>query len=165
MNVSGCDNDKCEEFEVVFDEEGPILQWEGGEKNVVFDISRINRNLQCKSYLPNFVKNSEEAALPASSTSSHSSSRPSSKLSDSSSSLGGSIGYLSPVSLSDMSSLNNEYQNLLMLATREIKKLNLNVQKLEQEKEILTQANLDSEERVANLKEEKEKFESENIDL
>ena len=52
-----------------------------------------------------------------------------------------------------------------MLATREINKLNLNVQKLEQEKEILTQANLDSEERVANLKEDKEKFESENIEL
>ena len=92
MNVSGCDNDsKCEEFEVVFDEEGPILQWEEGEKNVVFDISRINTNLQCKLDLPNFEKNSGEAALPASSTSSPSSSRPSSKLSDSSSSLGGSI--------------------------------------------------------------------------
>ena len=40
MNVSGCDNDsKCEEFEVVFDEEGPILKWEGVEKNVVAKLS------------------------------------------------------------------------------------------------------------------------------
>ena len=136
MNNSGCDNDfKCDcllinddddDDEVVFNEEGPILQLDGGEENVVFETSRINRNLHCKSYLPDFVKNSEEAALPASSTSSPSSSRPSSKLSDSSSSLGGSIGSFSQV-LSDMISLNNEYQNLLRVATREIKKLNLNV--------------------------------------
>ena len=171
MNVSGyyersCGNDsKCEEFEVVFDEEGPILQWEGGEKNVVFDISRNNRNLLCKSYLPDFVKNSGEAALPASSTTSPYSSRSSSKSSDSTSSLAASIGTLSPVSLSDMRSLINEYQNLLRLATREIKKLNLYVQKLEQEQEILIQANLDIGERVDNLKEEKEKLESENIEL
>ena len=171
MNVSGyyersCGNDsKCEEFEVVFDEEGPILQWEGGEKNVVFDISRNNRNLLCKSYLPDFVKNTGEAALPASSTTSPYSSRSSSKSSDSTSSLAASIGTLSPVSLSDMRSLINEYQNLLRLATREIKKLNLYVQKLEQEQEILIEANLDTGEGVANLKEEKEKLEYENIDL
>ena len=64
-----------------------------------------------------------------------------------------------------MISLNNEYQNLLRVATREIKKLNLNVQMLEKKQEILIEDNLVSEEKVANLKEEKEKFESENIEL
>jgi len=149
-------NSEDEEFDLEFDEEGPILHWEEDKNAVIFDISRSKKNLQWKPYMSKSVKYLEEAALTSSPYSSRSS-----RVSSST----GSIGSLSSVSLSNIKTVITDYQSLLRLATEEIKKLNLTVQKLEQEQEMYIEANDDAEERVATLKEEKDRLESENIEL
>ena len=125
-------NNKAEDLEVVFDEE------ENQEENEdVFEITPRNRNLQRKPYLSRSVMNLA--------TSSPYSPRSLSR-SDSSSSLAspmGSLSALSPLPVSDIKNLTNDYQKLLKQATQQIKKLNVDVQKLEQEKAKILQANVD----------------------
>merc|ERR1712179_168921 len=108
-------NTKAEDLEVVFDEE---------ENEDVFDLTPSNRNLQKKPYLSRSFMNLA--------TSSPYSPRSLSR-SDSTSSLASPIGYLSalsPLPVSDIKNLTNDYQKLLKQATREIKKLNLDVERI-----------------------------------
>jgi len=95
-----------------------------------------NKNLQKKQFLSRSVMNLGTAATSLYSSKSLG-------RSESSSTLASSIGSLSPVPVSDIKNLNNNYQNLLTQATRKIKKLNVDVEKLEQEQEKLLQANVD----------------------
>jgi len=99
------------------------------------------------------------AAAPASSpTSSRSSS-----ISDRSSSLTSPIESLSPLPISDIRSLTNDYQKLLMQATREIKKLNLYVLKLEKEKQKLVKDNFDLALETESLRLDKEYWKKEEL--
>ena len=122
-------NNKVEYLETVFDEEEK-------ENYDVFDMPQRNRNLQRKPFLSRSVMN-----LGAVSSSVFS--NKSLRRSESSSTLASSIGSLSPVPVSDIKNLNNNYQNLLTQATTKIKKLNIDVEKLEQEQEKLLRANVD----------------------
>ena len=122
-------NNKVEDLETVFDEEEK-------ENYDVFDMPQRNRNLQRKPFLSRSVMN-----LGAVSSSVFS--NKSLRRSESSSTLASSIGSLSPVPVSDIKNLNNNYQNLLTQATTKIKKLNIDVEKLEQEQEKLLRANVD----------------------
>ena len=122
-------NNKVEDLETVFDEEEK-------ENYDVFDMPQRNRNLQRKPFLSRSVMNLgavSSSLFPNKSL----------RRSESSSTLASSIGSLSPVPVSDIKNLNNNYQNLLTQATTKIKKLNIDVEKLEQEQEKLLQANVD----------------------
>ena len=122
-------NNKVEDLETVFDEEEK-------ENYDVFDMPQRNRNLQRKPFLSRSVMNLgavSSSLFPNKSL----------RRSESSFTLASSIGSLSPVPVSDIKNLNNNYQNLLTQATTKIKKLNIDVEKLEQEQEKLLQANVD----------------------
>merc|ERR1711936_808114 len=120
-------NNKVEEPEAVFDDEE--------KENYVFNLPPRNRNLQKKPFLSRSVMNLGTATASLFSKSLN--------RSESSSTLASSIGSLSPVPVSDIKNLNDNYQNLLTQATRKIKKLNVDVERLEQEQEKLLQANVD----------------------
>jgi len=122
-------NNKVEELGAVFDDEEK-------ENYDVLVVPPKNRNLLKKPFLSRSVMN-----LGTSTASFYSSK--SLGRSESSSTLASSIGSLSPVPVSDIKNLNDNYQNLLTQATRKIKKLNVDVEKLEQEQEKLLQANVD----------------------
>ena len=119
-HISDISND---ELDVVFDE--------NEDKN-----DHISGICQIKSYVSRPVMNFE--ATPSSSPYSSKSSRRSDSLSSSTRSLSS-----PPVSVSDIRNLSNSYQKLLVQATREIRKLNIDVINLEKEKERLLQANVD----------------------
>jgi len=128
-------NNKVEELEAVFDDEE--------KENYVFNLPPRNRNLQKKPFLSRSVMNLGTATASLFSKSLN--------RSESSSTLASSIGSLSPVPVSDIKNLNDNYQNLLTQATRKIKKLNVDVERLEQEQEKLLQANVDLALETKNL--------------
>merc|ERR1711936_348632 len=128
-------NNKVEELEAVFDDEE--------KENYVFNLPPRNRNLQKKPFLSRSVMNLGTATASLFSKSLN--------RSESSSTLASSIGSLSPVPVSDINNLNDNYQNLLTQATRKIKKLNVDVERLEQEQEKLLQANVDLALETKNL--------------
>jgi len=70
---------------------------------------------------------------------------------------------LSPLPISDVRSLTNDYQKLLMQATREIKKLNLCVLKLEKEKQKLVKVNVDLALETESLRLDKEAWKKEEL--
>merc|ERR1711970_93303 len=94
---------------------------------------------------------------------SSSSSYRSSSISERSSSLTSPIESLSPLPISNIRSLTNDYQNLLMQATREIKKLNLYVLKLEKEKQKLVKVNFDLALETESLRLDKEAWKKEEL--
>merc|ERR1711909_179681 len=128
-------NNKVEELEAVFDDEE--------KENYVFNLPPRNRNLQKKPFLSRSVMNLGTATASLFPKSLN--------RSESSSTLASSIGSLSPVPVSDIKNLNDNYQNLLTQATRKIKKLNVDVERLEQEQEKLLQANVDLALETKNL--------------
>merc|ERR1711909_220466 len=128
-------NNKVEELEAVFDDEE--------KENYVFNLPPRNRNLQKKPFLSRSVMNLGTATASLFSKSLN--------RSESLSTLASSIGSLSPVPVSDIKNLNDNYQNLLTWATRKIKKLNVDVERLEQEQEKLLQANVDLALETKNL--------------